>query len=85
MNPLESIEKLNTNIDTYMYWTNPINLVKEGRDCLEINISSGLLDIPFLAICIVLVWLVVFGAKWPKKVMFWGWLGFWLLRGFIFI
>ena len=81
----EGLDRLNDSIATYMYWINPINLVKEGWGWLEANISAGALDVPFIAASIVLVWLIVFGAKWPKKYLYWGWLGFWVLRGFIFV
>lgn len=81
----EGLENLNNRIDTYMYWINPINWVKEGWTWLDVNISAGALDVPFMAASIVLIWLIVFGAKWPKKYLFWGWLAFWTLRGFIFI
>lgn len=80
----ESIEKLNHNLDRLAFWINPANWVKEGWAWLDHIIGGGRLDIPFMATSIVLVWLIMLGAEWPKKVLFWGWIIFWTLRGFIF-
>lgn len=80
-----AIENLNSRIDTYMYWINPINWVKEGWGWIDTNIGNGALDEPFLVASMVLIWLIIFGAKWPKKWLWWGWIGFWILRGFVFI
>lgn len=71
-------------INRFFYWINPVNMFKEAWGWLDCTISSGALDIPFLAASIVLIWLIMLGAKWPKKWIFWGWVIFWTLRGFIF-
>ena len=80
-----SVGEFKESIDSFRYWINPINWVKELWSWLHINISTGFLDGPFLIYSIVLIWLLMFGAKWPKKWLFWGWVVFWILRGFIFI
>lgn len=80
----EAIKNLNEKIDFYFYWINPVNWIKEGYLYLEINISNGTFDYPFIAITIFLIWLIMLGANWPKKIIWWSWIIFWLLRGFVF-
>lgn len=78
------IDGLQNSVDNFTYWINPINWVKEGWDFLGFNMRTGALDVPFMAASIILIWLIIFGAKWPKKTLYWGWLGFWTLRGVVF-
>ena len=80
----DSIDRFTNSVDNFFYWINPINWVKEGWAWLDQNISSGSLDVPFMAASIILIWLIIFGAKWPKKYLYWGWLCFWVLRGVVF-
>lgn len=47
--------------------------------------AGGYLDVPLMVGTIVCIWLLQFGAKWPKKYIAWGWLLFWALRGFVFV
>ena len=79
----ESINNLNKNMESLGFWINPVNWFKEGWAWIDYTVGSGTLDVPFLAGTIISIWLIMLGAEWPKKVLFWGWIIFWTLRGFI--
>lgn len=80
----DKIDRLNSSIENFVYWLNPANWVREAWGSLGDAFSSGALDVPLMAGTIVGIWLIMFGADWPKKWVFWGWLSFWTLRGFVF-
>jgi len=46
--------------------------------------KAGYLDVPMILATIGAIWLWQFGAKFPKRLLFWGWLIFWALRGLVF-
>lgn len=73
-----SLQKLNP-----LYWAG--TGIKVGWSWLGDNVSAGALDAPFMAGSIILIWFLMFGAKWPKKWLYWAWIAFWAIRGFVFI
>ena len=81
----DKVTKIYDGVNNFIYWVNPVNWVKEGWQLLETSISTGAWDIPLLIITIVAVWLLMLGAKTPAKIVFWGWVAFWVLRGVIFV
>jgi murein DD-endopeptidase MepM/ murein hydrolase activator NlpD len=88
LNPFKGVEtqiqNLNTKLDNFAYWANPVNLIKEGWKFLENFFNSGNADIFLLAGTIAAIWLIMLGAEKPKKYLFWAWIIFWLLRAVIF-
>lgn len=48
-------------------------------------LAAGWADGYFIAGSIICVWLIMLGAKWPRILLFWAWIVFWILRGFIFV
>jgi uncharacterized membrane protein YczE len=46
--------------------------------------KMGALDVPLIAGSIIGVWLAMLGARWPRAVIFWAWVIFWVLRGYVF-
>jgi murein DD-endopeptidase MepM/ murein hydrolase activator NlpD len=79
-----SISELNNKLDTFMYWINPKHWFTEGWSALETFILSA--DTATWVMCgtMIGVWLMMAGLKQPKKYIFWGWIIFWVLRGFVF-
>jgi hypothetical protein len=86
-NPIEDISQAADRLhqateawDAFVYWINPAH----WWEALGAYVVSP--DAFFsvtIAVCL-LIGLWALGAKWPKKVIFWGSLTFWLLRGVIF-
>ncbi|TYP67385.1 M23 family metallopeptidase [Paenibacillus methanolicus] len=62
------------------YWLNPANLWRELGDVFQ----SGSLDEPLMISTIILILILMGGARWPKKWIAWGWVVFWILRGIVF-
>lgn len=62
------------------YWLNPVNAWRELGNVF----ISGVLDTPLIVGTIIGILLLMGGAKWPKKWIFWGWVVFWILRGVAF-
>lgn len=62
------------------YWLNPGNLWRELSEVF----ASGTLDTPLIVGTIVGIILMMGGASWPKKWLFWGWAVFWFMRGVVF-
>lgn len=80
---LDAINAANSKLDHIIYMLNPLNWIKDLYLNIHSLVRSGTWDIPFLVATIILIWLWMFGAEWPKRYLFWGWIGFFLLRGFI--
>jgi hypothetical protein len=77
------MQRTQDSINNFIFWINPVNWFKALWAWVDGSISTGALDAPFISVSIGLVILIMLGAKWPKKYLFWGWVVFWLLRGFI--
>jgi hypothetical protein len=88
-NPFKEIQAdihaIKEGVQTFLYWINPFNWIKDGWILLSDAISNGSLDIPLILFTIIAVWLTVLGLKQPKKWAFWTWVIFWILRGFILV
>jgi hypothetical protein len=84
-----SINQLNENIqnfqDGFTYWVNPKNWFIEGWQGLEHLIHDPGTAVVLIAGTIIGGWLIACGVKWPKKIIFWSWVGYWILRGFVFV
>jgi hypothetical protein len=93
LNPFDDVarklDELNRNIETagdaFVYWINPVNWVQEGWQALEALVLDPGTATWIMAGTVVGIWLIMFGARWPKKWIFWGWIVYWTLRGFIFV
>lgn len=81
----DSIDALNGKIDKVIYWANPVNWFKEAGVALYRTVSSGSLDIPLMIFTIAAIWLIMLGAQKPKKLLFWTWIIFWVLRGVLLV
>jgi murein DD-endopeptidase MepM/ murein hydrolase activator NlpD len=81
----DSIAELNDKLDTIGYWINPVNWVKEAWQGLEWLIQNPDVAIWLMGGTVIGIWLICLGAKWPKKWLFWGWIIYWVLRGFVFV
>lgn len=88
-NPIKALEtkvdSLSNKVDNFVYWINPVNWFKEAGEGIYHLVSSGNLDVPLLIVTIAGIWLIMLGAKKPKKLLFWTWIGFWLLRGVLWV
>lgn len=81
----DSIDALNDKLNSIAYWANPINWFKEAGAALYHAVNSGSLDIPLLIFTIAAIWLIMLGAQKPKKLLFWTWIVFWVLRGVLLV
>lgn len=81
----ESVDNLNHKIETISYWINPKNLATELWNVFGHLISSPETGYLLAAGTIIGIWLIMLGAKWPKKWIFWSWVIYWVFRGFIFV
>jgi len=88
LNPFKGVETqihaLNTKLDSFAYWANPVHWVTELWKLLDTLFSNGTMDIALLVGTIAAIWLIMLGAQKPKKYLFWSWIIFWLLRAVIF-
>lgn len=82
-----SLDHLNNTLDglgqffhALGYWLNPVNVWRE----LGHLFAGGSLDTPLVVLTIIGIMMLMAGAKWPKKWIFWGWVLFWILRGVMF-
>jgi hypothetical protein len=75
------INTLSNQVHGFCYWINPANVLRELWNALHYWVGEGPIDAIFIAATMVGVMLIKLGARWPKKVIFWGWLGYWILRG----
>ena len=66
------------------YWINPINLFKEMHRGLHWLVNQPETAEYLMIGTIVGGMLIMLGAKFPKKYIFWGWIGYWVLRGVIY-
>ena len=81
----KDVKSIKDSINNFFYWINPKNWISASWNWLHHNISSGSLDIPLLLFTVIVIWLTMLGAKKPKKICFWIWIIFFVLRGAIFI
>lgn len=77
----ETIDKIGEAIDKVIYWLNPVH-IWQGLGTL---VNSSTTAVFLMAGTIIGFWFIAFGAKTPKKVIFWSWVSYWLLRGFVFV
>jgi murein DD-endopeptidase MepM/ murein hydrolase activator NlpD len=80
----DSIAELNDKLDTIGYWINPVNWFKEAWQGLEWLFQNPDVAIWLMGGTVIGIWLICLGAKWPKKWLFWGWIVYWVFRGFVF-
>jgi murein DD-endopeptidase MepM/ murein hydrolase activator NlpD len=80
-----SIGELNDKLDAIGYWINPKNWITEGWEALGNLITDPTTAVFLMAGTIVGFWFIAMGAKSPKKILFWTWVFYWILRGFIFV
>ena len=80
-NIANGLAELNQKIDAVVYWLNPIHIWQGIGDL----IASPATGVFLMSGTIIGIWLIAFGAKTPKKFIFWTWVGYWLLRGFVFV
>lgn len=89
LNPFKSVQEgiqgLNDRIDKIGYWINPVNWVKELWGFLDTLFKSGALDNALIVATIGAIMLIMLGAEKPKKYIFWTWVIYFILRGFIFV
>jgi hypothetical protein len=79
-----SISELNDKLDTFGYWINPIHWFTEGWAALERLILHPETGAWLIGGTIIGVWLTMAGLNIPRKYIYWGWIVFWILRGFVF-
>lgn len=80
----DALEGLVTIIERAVYWINPVHWIDAIVGHMHTVISHGMLDVWVIVITQALILLWSLGAKWPKKIIFWGWIVFWTLRGVVF-
>lgn len=89
------VKTLIEKIDELIYWLNPVHWFQHAwaglRDLLHNAwlafphlFQSGALDVPLIVGTMIGILLLMLGANWPKKWIFWGWILFWTLRGLVF-
>ncbi|NOV01321.1 M23 family metallopeptidase [Paenibacillus planticolens] len=76
----ESLDAIKEFTGKVIHWLNPHTWYTELHDLFV----SGALDTPFILGTIGGVILLMMGASWPKKWLFWGWVIFWVLRAGVF-
>lgn len=80
-----SLNEFNHTVDKISYWINPKNFFNEAWGGLEKLVLSPDAAV-FLMVCAIIS--IIFRAldiKLPLKLTFWGWVAYWVLRGFVFI
>lgn len=80
----QGLQGLNDTLHDIGYWINPVNLAREAWQGLEWLVTNPETANFLMSGSIIGIILVMFGAKWPKKWLFWAWLIYWTLRGFVF-
>lgn len=92
MNPFsglqESLDEFNKNVESFVdgfwYWINPLNWFIEANKGLHWLINQPETATFLVSGTIVGIWLIMLGANFPKKYLFWGWIVYWTLRGFVY-
>lgn len=90
-NPFEVISELNDKVDTlnhnwesFKYWVNPVNWFVEANRGLYTIINHEDTATVLMAGTIIGIWLIMADVKWVKKWLFWSWVIYWVLRGFVY-
>lgn len=83
-NIAQALTQLNQRIDEATYLFSGRWITDRWRGAYN-EIKTGQLDEYFLAGTILLIWLIMLGARWPQRYIFWGWVVFWAVRGFTWI
>lgn len=76
----ESLDSIKAFTGDVIHWLDPRTWYTELHDLF----ITGVLDTPFIVGTIGGVVLLMMGASWPKKWLFWGWVVFWVLRAGVF-
>ena len=83
-----SIDTFNQNIEligeTFRYWINPLNWFVEINRGLHWLVNQPETGTVLMSGTIIGIWLIMLGANFPKKWLFWSWIIYWTLRGFIY-
>lgn len=80
-----ALNTFNDNMAAIGYWLNPKNLFTEIWQGLETLIYSPDTAVFLMVAAIIALIFRVFDVKTPFKVVFWTWVAYWILRGFIFV
>lgn len=75
----ESLVKIDERLAKLDYWTSGAWMGNEWA-YFKKWLASGQANEPFMIASVVCIWLIMFGADWPKKWLYWGWVVFWVLR-----
>jgi hypothetical protein len=76
----EAIHAIGHGIKAIVHWLNPHTWYDAGYQVFH----SGALDTPLIVGTVGGIVILMLGASWPKKWLFWGWILFWALRGWVF-
>lgn len=77
----DSIDHFNQRIDQVAYWFSPGKWLGNEWAYYTKWIRDGQADEYFIVATIALVWLIMLGASWPKKYIYWSWIVFWIIKG----
>lgn len=80
----DSLDTFNQNFESVKYWLSPVNWFIEANKGLHWLINQPETGIFLMGGTIVGIWLIMLGANFPKKYLFWSWIIYWTLRGFIY-
>lgn len=78
------LKQVNENLETFKYWINPVNWFVEAHKGLYILVNHEDTATFLMAGTIIGIWLIMVDVKWVKKWLFWSWVGYWILRGFVY-
>lgn len=77
-------EKFSIFVDKFLYWINPLNWFIEANKGLYWLVNHPETGNYLIVATIVGFWFMMLGANFPKKWLFWGWIGYWVLRALIY-
>lgn len=80
-----ALNDFNTTVDKIGYWLNPKNLFTEAWQGLDALVHSPEAAIFLMAAAIISIIFRALDVRLPLKITFWGWVAYWILRGFIFV
>lgn len=88
---VEAYQNFNESIDNMKdfwagvkYWVNPLNWFVELNKGLDFVVNHEYTATGVMAFTIIAIWLVMANANWVKKYVFWTWVIYWVLRGFVY-
>lgn len=80
----DKMDALEKGWETFKYWINPVNLFAELHRAMDMLINHQNTATGLMAVTIVAIWLIMLDVKWVKKYLFWSWVVYWVLRGFVY-